>query len=299
MGLETGSYIADLTTTNPTSTDPKSQGDDHLRLIKTAVKGSLAGFAGLVMVNGSEAAGATTNDYVVTVSPAPAAYTTGFLVVFKATHANTGAATLKVNSLTAIDFKDVDGGALADSDIANGSVVVAYYDGTNFLLVSGNDRAARAGDTYSGTHDFTSATAQVATQSADDNSTNAASTAYVDTGLALKADIASPTFTGDPKAPTPSVGDNDTSIATTAFVRAEFATLASPAFTGTPTAPTATTGTSTTQIATTAFVGATAFNSALPSQTGNAGKYVTTDGANASWAKVETPGFLLMSQGVI
>lgn len=38
--------------------------------------------------------------------------------------------------------------------------------------------------------------------------------------LALKAPLASPTFTGDPKAPTPSPGDNDTSIATTAFVAA-------------------------------------------------------------------------------
>lgn len=33
------------------------------------------------------------------------------------------------------------------------------------------------------------------------------------------APLASPTFTGDPKAPTPSPGDNDTSIATTAFVQ--------------------------------------------------------------------------------
>lgn len=41
---------------------------------------------------------------------------------------------------------------------------------------------------------------------------------YTDTGLALKANLASPTFTGDPKAPTPTAGDNDTSIATTAFV---------------------------------------------------------------------------------
>jgi hypothetical protein len=38
--------------------------------------------------------------------------------------------------------------------------------------------------------------------------------------LALKAPLASPTFTGDPKAPTPLAGDNDTSIATTAFVTA-------------------------------------------------------------------------------
>jgi collagen triple helix repeat protein len=33
------------------------------------------------------------------------------------------------------------------------------------------------------------------------------------------APIASPVFTGDPKAPTPAAGDNDTSIATTAFVK--------------------------------------------------------------------------------
>jgi len=36
--------------------------------------------------------------------------------------------------------------------------------------------------------------------------------------LDLKAPLASPVFTGDPKAPTPSLGDNDTSVATTAFV---------------------------------------------------------------------------------
>jgi hypothetical protein len=39
--------------------------------------------------------------------------------------------------------------------------------------------------------------------------------------VSLKADLASPTFTGDPKAPTPTTGDNDTSIATTAFVKAQ------------------------------------------------------------------------------
>ena len=48
---------------------------------------------------------------------------------------------------------------------------------------------------------------------------------YVDGGLSNlqiqvnnKADIASPVFTGNPTAPTPASGDNDTSIATTAFV---------------------------------------------------------------------------------
>jgi len=38
-----------------------------------------------------------------------------------------------------------------------------------------------------------------------------------------KANLASPAFTGNPTAPTPSLGDNDTSIATTAFVNAEIA----------------------------------------------------------------------------
>ena len=37
--------------------------------------------------------------------------------------------------------------------------------------------------------------------------------------MVLRANIASPTFTGNPQAPTPLVGDNDTSIATTAFVQ--------------------------------------------------------------------------------
>jgi hypothetical protein len=41
--------------------------------------------------------------------------------------------------------------------------------------------------------------------------------------LANKADIFSPTLTGDPKAPTPATADNDTSIATTAYVKANLA----------------------------------------------------------------------------
>lgn len=38
MGLETGTYVDNLVTENPTGTDPKSQGDNHLRLIKTTLK---------------------------------------------------------------------------------------------------------------------------------------------------------------------------------------------------------------------------------------------------------------------
>ncbi|EMV7651984.1 phage tail protein [Escherichia coli] len=103
---------------------------------------------------------------------------------------------------------------------------------------------------------------------------------------------ASPTFTGTPKAPTPAAGNNTTQVATTAFVQAALtalinsapatldtlkeiaaainndpnfsttinnalalkAPLSSPALTGTPTAPTAAQSVNNTQIATTAFV---------------------------------------------
>jgi hypothetical protein len=92
------------------------------------------------------------------------------------------------------------------------------------------------------------------------------------------ASLASPIFTGDPQAPTPTTADNDTSIATTAFVKAQsyattaslaaFAPLASPALTGNPTAPTAAVGTSTTQVATTAFVDAESVAKAGDTMTG-------------------------------
>ena len=44
-----------------------------------------------------------------------------------------------------------------------------------------------------------------------------------------KSNIYSPTFTGNPTAPTPSLGDNSTKIATTAFVNAMLGTITTPA----------------------------------------------------------------------
>lgn len=90
----------------------------------------------------------------------------------------------------------------------------------------------------------------------------AAKTTTVNAALALKAPLASPAFTGNPTAPTPAVADNDTSLATTEFVKraidnialSGYAPLASPAFTGNPTAPTPTAGDDDTSLATTAFV---------------------------------------------
>ena len=78
---------------------------------------------------------------------------------------------------------------------------------------------------------------------------------------ATKANLASPTFTGVPAAPTATAGTNTTQVATTAFVTDAASTaistkanIASPTFTGVPAAPTASATTNTTQVATTAFV---------------------------------------------
>ena len=236
MPLESGTYISDLVTTNPTSADPKSQGDDHLRLLKTVLKNTLAGFSGLVIATGTEAQGSTVNEFVVTVSPSPSAYTTtAFILLFIASHSNSGAATIKINSLSSIPILAVDGSALESTDNESGAVVAAFYNGGNFYLVSGNDRVARNGDTYTGGHDATSATFQVATQSAKDGSTKSANTKYVDDADALKADLNSPALTGNPTAPTQAITDNSNKLATTAFAvqlafRAALPAMSSPGF---------------------------------------------------------------------
>lgn len=132
----------------------------------------------------------------------------------------------------------------------------------------------------------------------------------------------SPLFTGNPRAPTPTIGDNDTSIATTAFVSSAvsgfgnvigpasstnnnistfngatgkvlkdsgvqigaLAALASPALTGTPTAPTAAPGTNTTQLATTAFVATSFAPLASPALTGTPTVPTAAPGTNTTQA---------------
>jgi hypothetical protein len=77
----------------------------------------------------------------------------------------------------------------------------------------------------------------------------------------------------------------------------DLAPKASPALTGVPTAPTASVGDATTQIATTAFVAATSLVSALPGQSGNAGKTISTDGTNASWSNLLNATVLRFKDG--
>lgn len=194
MGLETPTYIADLVPANPLATDPKSQGDDHIRNLKTALQDTFAGFTGPILVVGTEAQGSTVNDYVVTISPAPAAYVNRMIIVAKATHTNTNTTPgLKVNSLAAVTIVGIDGGVLAAGDIKSGAWFAALYDTSSvtMVLLTGNDRGARDGETWSGTHDFSGAT------------------------LTLPSSLNLP---GSPTTTTQTAGDNSTKVATTQFV---------------------------------------------------------------------------------
>lgn len=55
MGLEAGTYIQDLNQSNPVgATDPKAQGDDHLRLIKSTLKNTLPNASRAFYFNSAE-----------------------------------------------------------------------------------------------------------------------------------------------------------------------------------------------------------------------------------------------------
>lgn len=83
--------------------------------------------------------------YVITLTPAPAAYATGQVFSFKANTANTGAATLNVNALGAKTIKKLHDQDLATGDIEAGQIVLVVYDGTNFQMLSQLASAAAGG----------------------------------------------------------------------------------------------------------------------------------------------------------
>ena len=172
MALETGEYIGNLVATNPTPSDPKSQGDDHLRLIKSTLQNSFAGIEGMILVSGVESGAG--NAYTVALSgepTTPAVYTANMVVLFQATHANTGNCTLSVAGIAAAPLLDVNGNQLPANAILANSVIVATYIGTNFYLVSPAGMAPLTSPALVGTP-------TAPTPALTDNSTKIATTAF-------------------------------------------------------------------------------------------------------------------------
>jgi hypothetical protein len=224
MAVESASSISQLNTSWPQAVDLISEGDDHIRLLKTVLKTQFPNF-------GTSAISATATE---------------------------------INYLVGV---------------------------TSGIQAQFTAKANRAGDTYTGAHDFSGASSvplpaatTIGTVTAAEIARLSGVTSAIQTQINAKGNIAGQVWTGTQD------------------------------YTGaTITVPTATAGDSTTKAASTAFVAGVAFSSALPAQAGNAGKFVTTNGTSASWADAVTsvngqsgavtvdgiPQFVLMSFGVI
>lgn len=86
-----------------------------------------------------------TDTFVGTAGVAATGYNTGDVYIFTANTANTGAASININSQGAMTIVKVVGGiatTLADNDIRSGQVCEIAYDGTNFQLQSTLGNAA-------------------------------------------------------------------------------------------------------------------------------------------------------------
>lgn len=192
------------------------------------------------------------NAYVVTLPYPPTSYSDGMEVCFKPSISNSGASTINVNALGAKTIVNPDGSVLSAGAIPiNGFAVIRYNATTGLFILTNPATMVQGGSGYAtlnGNEVLSNKTlsspvinnatfngALFATQAPGDNSTKAATTAYVDAGLAAKAPLASPALTGNPTAPTQVQADGSTKLATTAYVDTGLATkapTASPTFTG-------------------------------------------------------------------
>ena len=268
MTVETALYPTQLNTTLPTSSDFVSEGDDHLRLLKTVVKTTFPNLGGAWNATQTEA------NYIVGVtSPIQAQINSKGAIagqtwtgahVFSGSAAvptlaqgtnTTGAAsTAFVQAEWATRLPNYSAPITASSTELNHLVGV-----TSGVQSQINAKGAIAGQTWTGTHSFPNTTT-VGPLTPTIQGYLSTATSDVQAQINSKAAKAGDTYTGA----------HD--------------------FTGGALkAPTMTAGTATTDVATTAFVASAALATALPGQTGNAGKVISTDGANASWVNPVFP----------
>lgn len=260
MPVETANFINDLVATNPTQTDKKSEGDNHLRLIKQTLQNTFSGFTGAALIAGLESQGVDENEYVVSTTAPITAYTDSMIIGFTTTHANSGATTIKINSLSAVPLRTTKGSDFESGDIAIGTVILATWNGSFFATITSQEKANRHGETYDGTHNFDAATIQ---------------STQLDTKFATKADHAGQTYTGT----------HDFTLANIVspeLVFTESGTANNLTLTGTPRATQPNLSSNDDQVATTSFVNQVAFNTVLPAQSGMPA-IATSDGSTVSW----------------
>lgn len=236
------------------------------------IRGALSGFSFGPFVGYNQYVDSATAGNI---SPAPASFTDAYVTMGKGITSDT----IMVEPISYNRLVTSKGGILTNGGLNNGTGDVVVAGGSTGQFLRYNTALANGFGPFTpvGTAPivYTAATSAwsipAATDAVAGHLTAADHTTYTGYGttLALKAPLASPTFTGTPTLPTGTIavtqtaGNNTTAVSTTAFVAAGLAlkaNLASPTFTGTPTLPTGTiavtqtAGNSTTALATTAFV---------------------------------------------
>lgn len=266
MSVETALYPSQLNTAWPLASDMVSEGDDHIRLLKTVFKTTFPNVAGAisatdVQINflagvtssvqsqidskGAKAGQAWTGTHDFSGATAVSVPT-----LAQATSTTGAASTAFVQNEWATRLPNYTGPITASTTQLNYMVGV-----TGPVQAQINTKGAIAGQAWSGTHVFPNTTT-VGPLTPTIQGYLATVTSDVQAQINGKGAIAGQTWGS---------GTHD--------FRA-----------GTLLAPTRVTGDATENVATTAFVAATALSSALPGQAGNAGKFVTTDGTSASWS---------------
>lgn len=136
-GLETGTYVGDLVSTNPPGTDPRSQGADHLRLIKSTIQATFPNMSGRVWRSQSKGSVYTvlTTDNLTTIK-ATAAFTLNFTAAatlgngFRiAVYASSGDVVLDPNAAETIN-------GVATLTVPSGSNTEVWSDGTNLFATT-------------------------------------------------------------------------------------------------------------------------------------------------------------------
>lgn len=263
MTVETALYPTQLNTTLPTSSDFVSEGDDHLRLLKTVVKTTFPNVAGAVSASQVElnyVTGVTSGIQAqIDTKGAIAGQTWTGAHVFSGTAAvptlaqgtnTTGAAsTAFVQAEWATRLPNYTTPITASSTELNRLVGV-----TSGVQSQINAKGEIAGQIWTGTHSFPNTTT-VGPLTPTIQGHLSTVTSDVQAQINSKAAKAGDTYTG---------AHNFAGAAVTV------ATLAL--------------GATGQGAASVDFVNAAAFAAALPGQAGSAGKFITTNGTNAAWA---------------
>lgn len=151
---------ADSTIGTVANTSSPTSVDDWVRGIMAAVKKYV------LDTDGGITAGGTADALTITTNRAISAahQAAGFSVRFKASATNTGAATVAVDSLTAVSIKRLNGDALSAGDIASGGIYDLAFDGTNYILMgaSAGYGTLAGSNTWTGTNTFSSTAAGTA-----------------------------------------------------------------------------------------------------------------------------------------